>query len=451
MLRGLPCPVGVLLGALLLAGQSAVCFGQTAGGRLAFEAARSGLVDRSVATQGDWTFAMIQQDLREHSPRRREAAPRRAQLEVQELLAAQCLDWESIPSTLGEAAAARLQELGATIAMDRVSIAGFQVFESAVSEDGWLTVVGGVPSEVLDRQKVGVGEVRSRLIDRSRERPLASPEAMLLMEVAASDSDRAAAELAFAVSLSADFGPGVGQTLARARVPCLSSGWRADPAPTGEAALRAATLDDLLRRLGSRPHDAAATNAIAANFRATGWDRCGAAFEGGGLPVEFRTASARSRTDDGPIALDGPVSRLILETRGTFPFAEPLPSQDAAAGERHFEALRRFHGGEPAAAAEILVELVEACPTSDALSYLAACLHQLGMDEQGIAFARAAFLMKPQHPYAGVNLLRALRATDRPAEAREVLPQVRAEASLDAWGRRQVDAIDRWLAEASQP
>lgn len=449
MRRGLPGPVGVLMCALLLEGQSAICFGQSAGGRPAFEAVRSRLVDHAVATEGDWTFALVRRDLREHSPRRRETAPRIARLEVQSLLAAQCLDWKGIPSTLGEAPAARLRELGATIAMDRVSIAGFQVFESEVSEDGWLTVVGGVPSEVLDRQRVGVGEVRTRLLERSQERPLASPEAMLLMEVAASDSERAAAKSAFAAALSEDFGPGVGQTLLRSRVSCLPSGWRADPAPTGDAALRGATLDDLLRRLGTRPHDAAATGAIAANFRATGWGRCAAAFEESGLPVEFGSVSARSREDDDRLALDDPVSRLILETGGTFPFAEPAPSQDPAAAERRSEALWLFHSGESAAAAKILVELVEACPTAEALSYLAACLHQLGLDEQGVAFARAAFLMKPQHPYAGVNLLRALRATDRPAMAREVLPQVRANASLDAWGRRQLDEIERWVAEAT--
>lgn len=449
MLRGLPCPVCVLMCALLLTGQSAVCFGQNVGGRSAFEAVRPKLEDRGVTTQGDWVFAMVRQDLRDHSPRRREAAPRRARLELMELLAARCLDWGSIPETLGEAPAARLRDLGATIAIDRVSIAGFQIFESEVAEDGWLTVVGGIPSEVLDRQKVGVPDVRSRLIDRSRDRPLASPEAMLLMEIAASDSDRAAAKSAFAAGLSADFGSGVGQTLAAARVSCLPSGWRADPSPTGDAAVRGATLDDLLRRLGTRPHDAAATSAIAANFRATGWDRCAAAFEGCGLPVEFLAAPARPRADDDPLALDGPVSRLILETGGTFPFAEPAPVQDSAAADRRSEAVRHFHAGEFVLAAEILVELVEACPSADALSYLAACLHQLGMDEQGVAFARAAFLMKPQHPYAGVNLLRALRATDGAAEVRTLLPQVRANASLDAWGRRQVDEIERWAAEAA--
>jgi hypothetical protein len=65
--------------------------------------------------------------------------------------------------------------------------------------------------------------------------------------------------------------------------------------------------------------------------------------------------------------------------------------------------------------------------------------------------ARCAYRMKPRHPYAGINLLRSLRAIGDRDEVARLLPEVSERAKVDVWGVDQLRQMRVWLRVSTAP
>ena len=84
--------------------------------------------------------------------------------------------------------------------------------------------------------------------------------------------------------------------------------------------------------------------------------------------------------------------------------------------------------------------------SADSASYLSAALNELGYHATAFCFARQAWEMQPQHLYAGVNALRALRAMDRVHESEVFLERLlMRRPPLNQWGMDRLEEVQGWL------
>ena len=63
------------------------------------------------------------------------------------------------------------------------------------------------------------------------------------------------------------------------------------------------------------------------------------------------------------------------------------------------------------------------------------------MDAEAALMAEVAFDLQPEHPFAGINLLRPLCRMSRLDRARELLLAVESRGALTAWGKRELEVI----------
>jgi|GEM_PF-5053195 len=392
-----------------------------------------------------WTFSVSMFRPISDSVEAQELAFEKARFDAMVALARDCVDLEAFSGSLQEGPATMLQEQALVVLQRRISLAGVQQVDGGITSEGTAMVVMAIPSEVLDRQVISVDDVVSSLGSRGEEGSLEWPQAMLWCEIA-DEATRARAAGKLAEVLSSQFGPGVGETLRGVRPACMSAGWKALPRALDAASLEKLNVEQLLAALGRRPHDPEIVAAIARRCGARGWVSCSRAFEESPALVRWRPLDAP--TADPEVSLDTPLCKLILATSGAVPFAGQTSSE---AGSVPTKVIDVFNAGRAAESAQLLIAESPDCPDPQWLSFLSASLYQVGMMPESRVFAELAFRMDPRHPYAGVNLLRALCRLEDWGEVRDMLEEVRSRSELNDWGRAQLAIVEESLAKAAIP
>jgi hypothetical protein len=208
---------------------------------------------------------------------------------------------------------------------------------------------------------------------------------------------------------------------------------------------------ECLMLLGRRANDAHLLNRSRVLLLSQGWTRSAAMLPQrgaacGGLvdPGQSRVAALTRHM----VATSAPFLQLLLSD-GT---AEIAMSRVAAPS--YEEARIAFNGATPESlqrATSLLAQSFVTTPDVPTAVLLSAAL--LALDDPAIAFpvARLAFRQSPEHPYAGVNMLRAAKACGRREIAAAMIEEVKAKASLDAWGKSQLAEIESWLATPPSP
>ncbi len=127
-----------------------------------------------------------------------------------------------------------------------------------------------------------------------------------------------------------------------------------------------------------------------------------------------------------------------------------IPARSSDPGVASREATAAFFSKEPdPLLAESKAREASVLPDPDALNLLAALrlLDPLATDDairHALAFAWQAQTLSPDHPYARVNVLRAMHRLGMRDEARQFLKTVRAPKA-GTWAAREIDVISRWL------
>ena len=156
---------------------------------------------------------------------------------------------------------------------------------------------------------------------------------------------------------------------------------------------------------------------------------------GSKLPLELR----------GKIAAT-PIMTLLLLSGGQAPVQLSVQVESKLLADAR-AAFNLIELPELIRAATILQEIIAVHPDQESMILLGATL--LALDDPSLArlICMAAFQHNPAHPFAGVNLLLALRKLNMKDEARMVLAQVRSNASvhLTKWGHDQIALIAEWL------
>ena len=340
-------------------------------------------------------------------------------------------------------------------------------FDETVGDE--LIVVQGMPIAVFDAVKVTVTDIVPCLIARAAVGPFSVPEAMALLELVPPGDPQAvpAREIALR-TLSAVYGDGIETTVRRTWVKsdgtldksatdlwCVSlqrslSSGKGLPdalAPIDRKQADTLGLEERFALLGHRLHDPAAIDALVQKLTADGWTRAVELFSVAPLAI------ARLR--------DHPGSKLPPELRAKIasnPIVTLLLLSDGQAGiqlsntkesEAFLDARRLFQVGTAEAllqAVELVRSDLDAAPTHEGLVLLGATLLALNDPALARPVCVAAFNAVPVHRYAGINMLRALRALELTESARELIPRVRSETNnrLDSWGQSQLATIESW-------
>lgn len=376
------------------------------------------------------------------------------------------LDRDSVPDALERGPRNFLLEFGGGIALsNRVGDRFIRFPERRTSDGSWVVHVA-VPERVADGWSVSAQQVFDRLRAWAGESDssLSSPEAMLYLEMAP-ETEVPLAQAAVANAWTKRFGRGITETIERKPIRCLPPGYRSDFRQGSDSASTRASVDSLLFTLGQRPYDPEVLESLARALEADGWRRC-AEYVRAFASIRLAKPDVRSRVEPRPglveadpqdatlassrdkgdsrlqvaSLLAGPTCELIIRSDGYFPFLDGAESAGSIV-----PSIKAFERGELLEALAGFAASIELCPDADALSYGSACLLGLQHPDEAAAFARTAYRMKARHPYAGVNLLRALRGLGERDEVARLLPEVSEVAKLDVWGVDQLRQMRAWL------
>jgi len=130
---------------------------------------------------------------------------------------------------------------------------------------------------------------------------------------------------------------------------------------------------------------------------------------------------------------------VICLANGTMPLASSLEVDDDLR-----QARVAFFSDPPdfPRAAGLLTRSIQRRPTVENLNLLAACLIESDHSKLAVPVARQAWRSNPEHPYAGINYLRALhQAEATPEQLESTMASIEASANLDDWGIAQLSSI----------
>jgi hypothetical protein len=252
--------------------------------------------------------------------------------------------------------------------------------------------------------------------------------------------------------LLAAFPNGLGALAANRRPACLDKLWRDVPRripPEELTGIDDWTLFDLLEH---RSFDADLANAARNRFQAAGVESISNQLA---MPPHVQWNDASPPNIAGVIDLppaevaDNSVINTIYRASGTLPLGDPdapPPPYDGA--------VQDFSASPPLIkkAARKLLASIEQCPSSDGLNMFAACMLELKQPELAVAPARQAWTIRPSHPYAGVNLVRAMALVPGDTETIENLArEVEKTAQLDGWGKQRLEEVRESIRTPMQP
>jgi hypothetical protein len=216
---------------------------------------------------------------------------------------------------------------------------------------------------------------------------------------------------------------------------------------------KALTLDELARLMELRPGDPVILMEVSNRF--DGFGLTSVARELKTLPARLGWSSAAPEPNQPWLHVDcsGLKPHLVAIIRA----GGAIPAQAAPASNASLKALRAFQGSPPdLVAAERLASEGAERPIPDALNLLAALRlarndATVGQLSQALAFAYQSRNLEPRHPYADINVVRALQRLGKVEEALTELgslPPV-SVGSEDSWRAKQIKALQKVLDESS--
>lgn len=408
-----------------------------------FIAARESLPTEGVREIGNWIFSVAKRPVRGESSLAEEAAIGTALTAADAALVAMTLDIGSNrPAGVSAAIVAEVEARGGGIIHRRLVARGLVTLDER-RDDGIVTVVRGLPAAGLRTETVDWPLAVQALHDEG-ESLLDAALAVEAMAQSGELRDTAARRFRDAI--------------ARMRPDWVSPwipvgfGWWRLPEPI---APKLEDLDDnrLIDLISRRPRDPDAIDELSRRFLARSLEV--AAAEVAALPRVRWNPKCREEAATTARRIANRLAETLGEDHESIPRHRGVvavllgtspgwPADRAAPLDENLR--NRFDRTAAPDAATLLPEMLDAIaanPSADSASYVAATLLAMGEPDAAIPFARLADAWDGRHPYAAVNLLRALEQAGRPDEAKRVTESLSGRTDLDAWARSEVD---RFLA-----
>jgi hypothetical protein len=342
---------------------------------------------------------------------------------------------DDAPDRVGPDIIEQVRKSAAQKVIDHLQVSGVEQIDDHVDAAGNVRVVLAVAQAAIDAERRHWGGC----MDLVRQSAVGGDpdDARLWAQVLASTGgDSSPAIEAWQNILCSR--PGVAATV-RATPMGVTDGWVKLPEVIGAEKLSNLADDRLLDLIDRRPFDGNLIDVYRSRLVKAGHTEAGKA-------TKAWHRVQRSKTPLPPAVLDATLGVSALEDPSEvsgiviiFRYAEswPLFRDEAAAPE----AVGLFKAGKPDQAISVLLKQFCERPNPDTASYVAACLLALAQPAAAEFWSRRCFDWAPTHPYAGVNLMRAIEQQNRLTEAKAIAAGLAIKPFLDAWGRAEVDRV----------
>ena len=219
----------------------------------------------------------------------------------------------------------------------------------------------------------------------------------------------------------------------------VMDGWTKLPEKIDDKTVSGLTDERLLELLNRRPFDGTLIDGyqkwlrdsghVVASKTMTRWHRVTPAKSLPPPSVLEATFQAAGLKD--PTAFPGVF--VVLKFRDSWPKYE-----DAQASP---EAVALFKNAESQKALRMFLKQFSEEPSVDVASYVAASLLALEQPAAAEFWSRCSFEWSPTHPYAAINLMRAIEKQDRVADAKTLAADLAGKQFLDDWGQSEVKRV----------
>lgn len=349
------------------------------------------------------------------------------------LAAALLLD--DVPRAINAALKADVRKRAADVIIQRLRVSGIDEIDEEVDEQGNVRVVLAVEDGAVRKEK----RHWNGCVDLIRESALEGnpSDAALWAEIlAATGQDVKPAVEAWVKRLCKQ--PGLAATIRKTPFG-VSDGWTKLPETIDGARISALTDERLLDLLDRRPFDGQLIDAYRDRLTAARRVVMSKATRTWHRVARAKTPMAAERVTETLAAAELADSMDVAGVAIVLRYADTWPvSKEAAASP---EAVTLFRRGEVPAALRVLLRQFAAEPNSDGANYVAACLLAIERADAGEAWSRLAIGWNPTHPFASVNLMRALEQRGHLAEAKKLAGDLKGKAFLDDWGKSEVARI----------
>lgn len=349
---------------------------------------------------------------------------------------------DEVPREIGPALKADVRSRAADMIIKRLRVSGIDEISEQADDDGNVRVVLAVRNDAI-RSETRRWDGCVHLIRDSALAGDANDAALWAEILVAAGEDAGSAVGAWIKRLCRQ--PGVAATI-HGTPSRVTDGWIKLPERIDPAKLSALPDERLFELLDRRPFDGDLIDAIRDRLttarkgvmsRATRtWHRVAPAARPMAADRLTETlAAAELKAPD-----DVPGVAIVLRYVDTWPV-----SNEATAST---DAVSLFRSGDLKSALRTLLRQFDSEPSADGANYIAACLLALDRTDAAEAWARVATAWNPAHPFAAVNLMRALERRGQIDEARKIAGTLPGKAQLDDWGKAEVARI---LAEPRKP
>lgn len=342
---------------------------------------------------------------------------------------------DDVPVAVNVDIKADVRKRAADMIIQRLRVSGIDEIDTEVDEQGNARVVLAVEDAAIRKETRHWGGCVDLIRDSALKGSLF--DAALWAEIlAATGQDVTPAVETWLKQLGQQ--AGLAATI-RGRPFGVTDGWTKLPETIDAKRISALTDERLLELLSRRPFDGQLIDA----YR----DRLAAARRGvmsKATRTWYRVARAKKSMANEQIAAtldaaeftepeDVPGVAVILRYADTWPiFKEAVAPPDA---------VELFcHGEIPAALRAMLVHFAVE-PNADSANYVAACLLVMERADTAEAWARVAIAWNPSHPFASVNLMRALEQRGRMADAKKLAGDLNGKPFLNDWGKAEVARV----------
>ena len=342
---------------------------------------------------------------------------------------------DDVPPAINKTLKADVRQRAADMIIQRLRVSGIDEVDEDVDEEGNVRVVLAVEDRAIQREK----RHWNACVDLIRESAVEgnTTDAALWAEIlTVAGQDVSPAVEAWVKRLCRQ--PGLAATVRKTPFG-VTDGWTKLPETIDAAKISALTDERLLELLDRRPFDGQLIDAYRDRLTGAGrgvmskatrtWHRVARAKTQ--MPAERLTETLAAAELADPA--DVPGVAVVLRYADTWPI-----SKEAAASP---EAVTLFRRGEAPDALRVLLRQFAAEPSSDCANYIAACLLAIKLVDAAEAWSRLAIAWNPTHPFASVNLMRALEQRGHLAETRKLAEDLKGKAFLDDWGQSEVNRI----------
>lgn len=342
---------------------------------------------------------------------------------------------DDVPRGIGAALTADVRARSADMIVERLRVSGIDEIAEEADDDGNVRVVLAVRDDAI-RSETRDWTGCVNLIRDSALAGNASDAGLWAELLAATGQDVTPAVEAWTKRLCR--WPGVAATV-HGTTFGATHGWTDLPEHIDPATLAGLTDERLFELLDCRPFDGGLIDVIRNRLAAArkgvmskatrSWYRVAPAARPMAANMLTETFAAAELADPNEAA----GVNIILRYVDTWPVSKEA--------EASADAVALFRSGDVPTALRILLRQFCIEPSADGANYIAACLLALDRAAAAEAWARVAATWNPAHPFAAVNLMRALEKRGQIDEARALARDLTQKPQLDDWGKSEVARI----------